>query len=63
MAGDIRAGDYYWEFQWRFREGKLIVEPTLGRALIQDALRKFLAERDYQLEAGGDYELTLRARF
>jgi hypothetical protein len=52
-----------WQFQWCFQEGQLMVEPSLGRALIQDALGKFLQQWDYQLEAGGDYEFTVRAKF
>jgi hypothetical protein len=39
------------------------VEPSLGRALIQDALLRFLLKADYQLEAGGDYAFTVRASF
>jgi len=39
------------------------VEPSLGRALIQDALLRYLLKVDYQLEAGGDYVFTVRAKF
>jgi hypothetical protein len=39
------------------------VEPSLGRALIQDALLRYLLKVDYQLEPGGDYAFTVRARF
>jgi hypothetical protein len=63
IAGEVNAGEFVWQFQWCFREGQLIVEPALGRALIQDALGKFLQHWDYQLEAGGDYEFTVRAKF
>lgn len=65
VAGEVTAGDFRWEFNWRCREGnlELIVEPALGRALIQDALGRFLKQWDYQLEAGGDYEFTVRAKF
>ena len=38
-------------------------EVSLGRALIQDALLRFLVRTDYKLEAGGDYNFTVRARF
>jgi Protein of unknown function (DUF3146) len=58
VVGEVTAGDFCWEFQWRCREG-----PALGRALIQDALGRFLKQWDYQLEAGGDYEFTVRAKF
>jgi hypothetical protein len=54
VVGEVTAGEFCWE---------LIVEPSLGRALIQDALSRFLKKWDYQLEAGGDYEFTVRAKF
>ena len=65
VIGEVTAGEFCWDFQWRCREGhfELIVEPSLGRALIQDALGRFLKQWDYQLEAGGDYEFTVRAKF
>ncbi len=63
IAGEVNAGEFIWEFQWCFRQDELIVEPSLGRALIQDALGRFLKKWDYQLEAGGDYEFTVRAKF
>ena len=65
VIGEVSAGDFCWEFQWWCREGhiELIVEPSLGRSLIQDALSRFLKQSDYKLEAGGDYEFTVRAKF
>jgi hypothetical protein len=63
IAGEVNAAEFIWEFQWCFRQDELIVEPALGRALIQDALGRFLKKWDYQLEAGGDYEFTVRAKF
>lgn len=63
IAGEVNAAEFLWEFQWCFRQDELIVEPALGRALIQDALGRFLKKWDYQLEAGGDYEFTVRAKF
>ncbi len=65
VTGEVSAGDFSWEFQWCCREGniELIVEPSLGRSLIQDALGLFLKQWDYQLEAQGDYEFTVRAKF
>jgi len=61
IEGEVRANDYEWQFQWRFRQGELVVEPSLGRALIKDALARFLERSDYQLEPGGDYSFTIRA--
>ncbi len=63
MIGDIQAGVYQWQFEWHFIQGKLSVQPSLGRALIQEPLGRFLERYDYQLEAGGDYEFTVRAEF
>jgi Protein of unknown function (DUF3146) len=62
MAGEVRANDFEWQFQWLFNRGQLIVEPSLGRALIQEPLGRFLERFDYQLEAGGDYSFTIRAK-
>ena len=63
MEGEVSAGGFQWTFRWAFDRGTLEVEPSLGRALIQDALLRFLIKADYQLEAGGDYVFTVRARF
>jgi hypothetical protein len=61
IEGEVRAAAYTWNFQWRFRQGHLLVQPSLGRALIQEPLGRFLERCDYQLEPGGDYEFTVRA--
>jgi hypothetical protein len=65
IGGEVQAGDFTWQFCWRFRgeRDNLSIEPSLGRALIQDALLRFLLKWDYQLEAGGDYTFTVRAKF
>lgn len=63
LAGEVMAGSFRWTFVWSFDRGELTVEPSLGRALIHDALLRFLVRSDYQLEAGGDYLFTVRARF
>ncbi len=59
----MAAGGFQWEFSWAFDRGELTVEPSLGRALIEDALLRFLVRSDYRLEPGGDYVFTVRARF
>jgi Protein of unknown function (DUF3146) len=61
IEGEVRASSYEWQFQWRFRQGELSVEPSLGRALIKEPLERFLEKFDYQLELGGDYSFTIRA--
>ena len=63
LDGEVSAGGFEWNFKWSFASGVLTVEPSLGRALIQDALLKFLVQSDYNLEAGGDYIFTIRAKF
>ena len=63
LNGEVSAGGFEWQFKWTFREGHLSIEPSLGRALIHDALLRFLIKTDYQLEAGGDYIFTVRAKF
>jgi hypothetical protein len=62
LEGNLEANDLSWDFTWHFRQGKLQVHPSLGRALIQDALLKFLVQQDYYLEPGGDYSLEIRGR-
>ena len=63
VEGVVRAGDFEWNFIWAFNQGQLFVEPPLGRALIKDALERYLVQTDYKLESGGDYIFTVRAKF
>ena len=63
LDGEVSAGGFNWQFTWTFGKGELILEPSLGRALIQDALLRFLIKADYKLEPGGDYIFTVRAKF
>ena len=63
LHGEVSAGVFVWEFSWAFGKGELSVEPSLGRALIQDALMRFLVRSDYHLEPGSDYIFTVRAKF
>ena len=63
LEGEVSAGGFEWTFAWFFYRGELQVEPSLGRALIQDALLRFLLKTDSQLEAGGDYAFSVRAKF
>lgn len=62
IEGAVSANEFEWEFRWRFRQGVLTVEPSLGRALILEPLGRFLEQFDYQLEPGGDYSFTIRAQ-
>ena len=63
VEGIVRAGSFEWNFIWAFHQGQLFVEPPLGRALIKDALERYLVKADYKLESGGDYIFTVRAKF
>ncbi len=63
IDGEISAGEFQWQFSWIFGKGELIIQPSLGRALIEDALLRFLVKADYKLEPGGDYIFTVRAKF
>ena len=44
-------------------KGSLLVNPPLGKALIEDALLRFLLKKDYELEAGSEYKFTISAKF
>ena len=61
LEGEVRANEYVWQFQWKFQGGRLSVQPSLGRALINEPLGRFLERCDYQLEPGGDYTFKIRA--
>jgi Protein of unknown function (DUF3146) len=61
LEGEVRANQFEWSFRWHFRQGHLAIEPSMGRALIKEPLGRFLEQRDYQLEPGGDYSFTIRA--
>ena len=63
IQGVVKASQFRWTFIWSFSKGLLKVNPPLGRALIQDALLKFLLKKDYELEAGNEYKFTISAKF
>ena len=62
VEGEIMAAEYQWQFQWQFQRGKLVIKPSLGRALIQEPLGRFLERSDYQLEVGSNYTFLIRAK-
>ena len=63
IKGVIKASQFKWTFTWCFNKGLLVVHPPLGRALIEDALLRFLLKKDYELEAGNEYKFTISAKF
>ena len=63
IKGVVRAGQFKWNFTWSFNKGLLLVNPPLGRALIEDSLLRFLLKKDYELEAGNEYKFTISAKF
>ena len=63
INGVVKASQFKWTFTWSFNKGSLLVNPPLGRALIEDALLRFLLKKDYELEAGNEYKLTISAKF
>ena len=63
ILGIVEASQFKWFFTWSFNKGLLTVNPPLGRALIEGALLRFLLKKDYQLEAGNEYQFTISAKF
>ena len=63
IQGVVEASQFKWDFTWFFNKGQLTVNPPLGRALIEDALLRFLLKKDYELEAGNEYKFTISAKF
>jgi len=63
IQGVVEASQFKWTFTWFFHKGFLTVNPSLGRALIEDALLRFLLKKDYELEAGNEYKFTISAKF
>tara|TARA_B100000900_G_scaffold239669_1_gene203713 strand:+ start:336 stop:593 length:258 start_codon:yes stop_codon:yes gene_type:complete len=63
MKGVVKASQFKWDFTWSFGKDQLFVKPPLGRALIQDALLRFLLKKDYELESGNNYIFTISAKF
>ena len=63
IKGVVEASQFKWTFTWAFNKGLLFMSPSLGRALIEDALLRFLLKKDYELEAGNQYKFTISAKF
>ena len=63
IKGIVQASQFKWDFTWSFNKGLLLVNPPLGRALIEDSLLRFLLKKDYELEAGNEYKFLISAKF
>ena len=63
LKGIVEANDFKWDFTWSFGDGRLFVQPPLGRALIENPLLKFLLQKDYELESGSSYKFTVSSKF
>ena len=63
INGVVEASQFKWTFTWSFNKGLLFVKPPLGKALIENALLRFLLKKDYELEAGNEYKFTISAKF
>ena len=63
VKGIVKASQFEWHFTWSFGKGLLLVNPPLGRALIEDSLLRFLLKKDYELVAGSEYKFVISARF
>jgi len=63
IKGVVEASQFRWTFTWSFNKGLLLVTPPLGRALIEDALLRFLLNKDYELESGNEYKFIISAKF
>ena len=63
IKGVVEASQFKWTFVWSFNKGSLLVNPPLGRALIENALLRFFLKKDYELEAGKEYKLTISSKF
>ena len=63
IKGVVEASQFKWTFIWFFHKDLLFIKPPLGKALIEDALLRFLLKKDYELEAGNEYKFTISAKF
>ena len=63
IKGVVEASQFKWTFTWSFNKGILLVNPPLGRALIENALLRFLLKNDYELEAGSEYKFIVSSKF
>ncbi len=63
VRGLVKASQFEWQFTWSFGKGLLVLNPPLGRALIENALLRFLLKKDYELETGSEYKFIISSKF
>ena len=63
IKGIVKASQFKWHFTWSFGDGLLVLAPPLGRALIENALLRFLLNKDYELETGSEYKFIISSKF
>ena len=63
VRGLVKASQFEWQFTWSFGNGLLVLDPPLGRALIENALLRFLLKKDYELETGSEYKFIISSKF
>ena len=63
VKGLVKASQFEWQFTWSFGKGLLVLNPPLGRALIENALLRFLLKKDYELETGSEYKFIISSKF
>ena len=61
VKGTVEASQFKWRFTWSFGKGSLHVNPPLGRALIEDALLRFLLKKDYEIAVSARKRTTVGA--
>ena len=63
IKGVVEASQFKWTFIWSFNKGLLFIKPPLGKALIENALLRFLLKKDYELETGNEYKFIISSKF
>ena len=63
IKGVVEASQFKWTFIWSFNKGLLFIKTPLGKALIENALLRFLLKKDYELESGNEYKFIISAKF
>ena len=63
VKGIVKASQFEWHFTWSFGKGLLLVNPPLGRALIEDSLLRFLLKKIMSLKQVVNINLLFQPGF